>query len=266
MSDALASGHDDLPSFRRYPYKGRDDFLAVMDYERSLPNKNRIFLITNINQHQFELDFLNTQDRTFSRVWKEYLFSSQLLSIKMTLRAHERAGWSLADLIIHAAEQQMGNPFRLINEQQSDITLNTGIKRGDETLIPLDLEDREYPSVVIEVGLSETLPNLNLNRDVERWVRGSDGGIKAVITIDFKRDREMVIRRWCLESNVPVVKQETTVTRTPITSTTQITNAPFIVPFDNLYLREVTAGTNEGDIQITNNQLHRLAEDVWGRQ
>jgi hypothetical protein len=40
----------------------------------------------------------------------------------------------LANLIIHTAEQQMGDPFRLLNQGASDRQLDESIKLGDETL------------------------------------------------------------------------------------------------------------------------------------
>jgi hypothetical protein len=264
MSDALASGHDDLP-FNRYPYQGKGDFLNLMDYERSLPNRSSIFLITNINKQQFERQFLNTHDRTFSWMWKEYIYSSRLHFVKMPLRPHEIAGRSFALLIILTAEQQMGSALGIVNYGTSDFMLNESIKCANESLIPEILERRlEYPPVVIEISESQA----KLDYDANSWLIGSDGAVKAVITVHIKGDQKIMIQRWCLESDVPVVKQETTMTKlfrktTRSSSTTvQVANAPFTIPFEQLYLREPTPHTNEGDIQITDSQLRKLANNI----
>lgn len=100
MSDALACGVEDFPSsIHRYPYKGKNDLLTIISYEMSLREPNDIFLITNINKHRFETDFLNTDNNT----WKEYFHSSQLLVIKMALRPHEIAGRTLAGHVVSEA-------------------------------------------------------------------------------------------------------------------------------------------------------------------
>jgi hypothetical protein len=265
MSDSLASGHDDLP-LRQYPYKGRDDFLAVMDYEESLPNRSEIFLITNINKDQFELDFLNTHDKIFLHAWKEYDFSSRVLIIKMPLEPHEKAGRSLAYLIMRIAEQQMGPEFAILNKGAYDIRVDGKIKRADETLIPESDMDRTYPAVAVEVGLSQTAASLT--ESAKHWLTESDGEIRAVITVELSGNcRSITIGRWSLENNDAVMKQATTISKTfgerRSQTTFQVTGAPFTIPFEDLYLRPAKPNTNEQDIQITDAQLRHLANLIW---
>jgi hypothetical protein len=72
------------PSTHQYPYQGRDDFLAILDYERSLPySKHETFLVTNINKKTFKRDFHYSDDTLFSRSWKEYLSHLNILLIKI---------------------------------------------------------------------------------------------------------------------------------------------------------------------------------------
>jgi hypothetical protein len=80
----------------------------------------RFFSLQTSTSTNSSMTFFSPITRTFQKLWKEYFSSSHLLSIKMPKRLHKRAGWSLANLIINTAEQQMGDLFRLLNQGASD--------------------------------------------------------------------------------------------------------------------------------------------------
>jgi hypothetical protein len=56
------------------------------------------------------------------------------------------------------------------------------------------MED-EWPSFVIEVGVSESLAMLR--RDAAFWITNSDGKTRIVILLSIdRRDRQILVERW----------------------------------------------------------------------
>jgi len=74
--------------------------------------------------------------------------------------------------------------------------LGSRSKEADISYIPRSrrLED-DWPSLVIEVGVSESLGMLR--RDAAFWITKSDGRTRIVIVLSFnRRDRRILVERW----------------------------------------------------------------------
>ncbi|KAJ5678405.1 uncharacterized protein N7477_004038 [Penicillium maclennaniae] len=230
MGDTLDSRFEDLfPGIRRYPYKGRDDFVTVINHEFTLPDRREYFLVTNLSKDTFETDFFNNDDNS----WKEYFYNLQLLVAKMPLPPHEAAGRFLGQAILTAANTDRRlDGLMILTQGASHVMLDTSAKCPDESFRPIDLVDRAFPTVVIETALTES--GQKLEDDATRWVRASNGQVTA-ITIRLERATEnIVLRRWVWANNTAVIRQETTITngcgnRRGQRSPALITNEPFFI-------------------------------------
>ncbi|KAJ5191405.1 uncharacterized protein N7498_010390 [Penicillium cinerascens] len=261
MSDTVASGVEDFPSsIRRYPYKGKNDLSTIMSYESSLGDQNDMFLITNINKHRFETDFLDTDNK-----FKEYFHSSQLLVIKMASYPHEIAGRTFAGHVVSEVGL-MGTQNTLRNPGGWCLDLLSSNKCPDESFLPRRLQGRGHPTVVIETARSESASKLK--NDAARWLLSSNNEVQAVITIHLDRNEAITIKRWGRQNGQAVVQEETCIFKEygsarSARPTPQVTRAPFTIPYADLYLRQAQPSTNERDIQISQEQLLDVADAAW---
>jgi len=265
MEDSLARELEYvLPSIHRYPYKGRDDFVEIWDYELSIPDRDDYFLMTNINKHTFEHDFVGTDDNFFLKTCNEYCHLSQSLLIRMRSAEREYARAEFTNLISVAAVQ-MGLPHALQFLGSRDYQLGPKKKQADDAYVPKVLASRPYPSVVLEVAWSESASKLRA--DAERWLTVSNGEVKAAITILVKkRSFDIIIQRWNIVDGALVIQQETRIMKqdSGVNSRASVVfiGAPFIIPFHILFLRPAAPSTNEGDIVLADIDLIHLARDI----
>jgi hypothetical protein len=269
MGDALDSVPEDFPpGIQRYPYKGRDDFLAIWDYESCLPDQ-REFLVTNISKDVFDSVFLYNDEKPFRNSWKEYIIASQLLVFEMAAPQplHEKPGALLGLGLVNKANG-MGNGSlanQLIPLGGTAVLLGRRYKRPDASFRPGYLPNRQYPTVVFETALTES--PLKLRRDAHRWVVDSEGQTTA-ITIRVDREREqMVLRRWVLANGQPVMRNSTTIdhVRGRLRSsnpTAVMTGAPFVIPYQEVYGRE-PRNASDRDVSWSKRDLERFSLTVW---
>ncbi|KAJ5121860.1 uncharacterized protein N7443_001967 [Penicillium atrosanguineum] len=272
MGEALDRGLEGfLPGVHRYPYKGKDDFPNVMNYELTLPDRREFFLVTNLSQHTFEADFFNTEDKPFSHSWKEYFYDSQLLVVEMLPRVpHERASRRLSQFIMSVADAnaQLSPDNLIIPDGTAAVQLGTSAKCPDESFRPLYFAHQAFPTVIVETAFTESPQKLE--QDARRWVTQSNGQV-TVITVHLEESTErIVLQRWVLANGSPVRRQETTITnvrgaRRNEGASVQITNAPFIIPYQELLAR-APRSSNDRDISIDVMALGLLCEQVWASQ
>ncbi|KAJ5406880.1 hypothetical protein N7465_008164 [Penicillium sp. CMV-2018d] len=157
-------------------------------------------------------------------------------------------------------------------------------KQADRSWMPAR-QAREFPTVVLEVGFSET--TLKLERDMDWWINGSKGEVRMGITIDIKRgSRSIEIKSWtpAFEPSLrniyttagdrqvidrriedpppPRMSQRILITRGRDGSSPTIEGEPLTIPFHTLLLDE--PGECEGDFVFTAEMLLQdLAEPIW---
>jgi len=268
MVDSVIESEGLPPNIHHYPYKGRDDYEEIWNYEHSLPDQLEYFLITNIGKAAFEHNFLNNEEHLFRNSWKDYFISTNSLLIRMPTKAHERAARNFGYYVKKEADL-ISPECRLVLCGSSDIHSDTQVKRPDESFLPRTLQNREDPTVVVEVALSES--STDLQKSAECYLNNSNGVVKVLITIRLQHKQEMVLRRWCIRNGAPVIDQETIIVKRRRKTrsnqdTLHFTNAPFIIPFQDLYLRQPAPRTDEGDVKLTQNVLTMLVGDTWGRK
>ncbi|CAG7940169.1 unnamed protein product [Penicillium nalgiovense] len=210
-------------NIHRYPYQGRDDFLAIMNYERHQQGDVRV-----------RLSLLRRND--FFTLVEGISSHLNILVIKIPSGSHERAIESIQGLIIIAALRQ-GLVHDIRFDGSQDQELQSCVKQPDNQIYPARLTSRSYPSIVFEVAKTET--GLQLQRDTEKWLFECQNEVLSMITIHIgKRNQTMTLRRSAVENGSLAMKQEVDITVEPGILGSQgvpvISNAPFIIPFSNL--------------------------------
>jgi hypothetical protein len=144
-------------------------------------------------------------------------------------------------------------------------------KEGDSSFRPYSHRPNktDWPTIVIESGVSETLPHLRF--DTSWWLRESKGDVKIIIIISIKRARPMIqIEKWELASivggqltlrsasnnaQIPTKTQEITI------DPNAVTGAPLILEFEKILLRP--AVLPETDIAFSAQELSTWAARIW---
>ncbi|KAI1463056.1 uncharacterized protein F4812DRAFT_464055 [Daldinia caldariorum] len=137
-----------------------------------------------------------------------------------------------------------------------------------------------WPTLVIEAGLSQTLPQLQLG--MRWWFSTSDHQVKIVLLVKFDyTNQSILIERWEEEainpqsrpgatttgqvtrSNAlqPLLRQRITITRDATTDSYHVTSGALELSFRLLFLRD--PGPQEGDFLISVEQLENYARNVW---
>lgn len=153
-------------------------------------------------------------------------------------------------------------------------------KEPDVSFLPVRLppgRSSEWPTLVVEVGGSEL--QAFFDRGARRWLDGSNGDVKLVITVKIFPTRSVVkrwaVKRWATTDQTrvsprlggqaracPVVTQTIIITkRSRQGKETRITGAPLTIPFDDLFIRPPRG--NETNFEFDQNNLERWAHSAW---
>jgi len=141
-----------------------------------------------------------------------------------------------------------------------------------------------WPTLVIESGHSETLPELH--KDMQWWFQASNHEVKIVILAKFDdQQHHILLEKWeeeisspqgaitrsraaaILQQNGvfnPVKRQSITITREETTNPVSynITKGALVLGFRLLFLRD--PGPQEGDFVLSIQDLQLYARKVWG--
>ena len=148
-------------------------------------------------------------------------------------------------------------------------------KQPDSSFRPSNLpvgRDTKWPSVVVEIGYSETLNRLHA--DVQLWISRSRGQVKAVVLISVKQDLKQIIFEKFIPDYTPlrpvrasrgpvvyaVCQQKVVVTRDQ--GQVVVTGGPLIITFEEMFLRSANP-PNEHDYVFGQQELAEIAEDSW---
>lgn len=226
--------------------------------------------------------FTGVDKETFSRDFGEggnhcdsYIPSLNLVLVDMVTLQHERAHRDLDRIIQwHITEIANGIDDGLDYTGQASRTSEDREKRPDTSYQPVDLpagRSDQWPSLVIEAGWSET--RARLERDARWWICASNGDVKGVITAAVQRgSRSITLEYWHLvpsplrsDPGKKVIKMahHTAISQLNEESPIQVSNVPFIIPFEHLFLRAADANKNECDIVISREELELYAIRVW---
>jgi len=133
--------------------------------------------------------------------------------------------------------------------------------------ISRDMED-EWPSFVIEVGVSESLAMLR--RDAAFWITNNDGRTHIVIVLSInRRDRQILVERWeevprirpnwstANYSRIPGLMQSLT-----LNADVQYDGPPLEIPAEKLF-DVLPANIPGGEFLFTPNNLNVFNRTIW---
>lgn len=252
-------GYSDTWLARDLPLQSSEDYFAVF---------------TNVEKSIIDTD--NLPGRL------DYSVPLRILVLKTTGPIHEEAAGRF-DAMLTAIALEMG-VFRRISFRGATRSETPGrAKEADRSWAPRYLREqaeRQWPSVALEVGHSESTPKLH--RDIAYWINYSNGQVKQGITIDIKNSRAITIASWepsytpmttvvtrsgrssapSADSRPPPIKtQEINVLRGKGERT--IRGGDLVIPHSNL-LETVPETEQQRDIVFTAEiLLEDIAEFVW---
>ena len=207
----------------------------------------------------------------------------QILIIKLPSQPHEEAAASF-ETMIGTISTKMQVYRRIAGCGATRIDTPGRSKQADRSWKPAR-QAREFPTVALEVGFSET--TAKLEKDIAWWINESKGEVRMGVTVDIKRrsgcieikswipafepslhlDYVTVSGRHVVERHVdnlppPQIAQRVLFKRGRDGSGPTIDGEGLTIPFHTLLLDE--PGEGEGDFVLTAEMLlHDLAERVW---
>lgn len=207
----------------------------------------------------------------------------QILIITMPSQPHEEAASSF-EVMIATLAKEMKVYRRISNCGATRVDTPDRSKQADRSWAPAR-SLRNFPTVVLEVGNSET--TAKLERDIAWWINASNSRVRMGITIDIKRRSGSIeIRSWTpafvpLPSHVNITKRGRPVVDRRISdpppprvaqrifikrgrdgSNHTIEGEDLILPFHAMMLEQ--PGEGEHDFVFTTKfLLEDLAERIW---
>ena len=128
---------------------------------------------------------------------------------------------------------------------------------------------QDWPTVVFEVGVSETLRKLRM--DARWWLANSQGRVKIVLLFKINRAaRTIQIEKWectyAARSNrppaqVPAQIQTVDIDANGVTGSPPATTPPLVLHFQDILLRQPVPP--EENLIYTAQNLQRLANGIW---
>lgn len=206
-----------------------------------------------------------------------------LLIVQVPLAEHEGAHLALSDEV-NEKLRGMGLPKRSL--WPCGGTKYDGFsssKEGDSTYRPKCRPGkREWPTLVIEARLSESLAKLRT--DAEWWLTNSKGDVEITIAISINpAQKSLWIEKWCLRprtpaapitrANAPVptkIQELTIIQNPPIPTPTgniatyAVTEAPLILEFKKFLLQ--VPMPPESDVIFAAADLQAWADEFWSME
>jgi len=259
---------------QKYPTKAdlkRAIELRVKDLEAGkTTNQYLVFKpVTEVN--------VNTIDRHHvigRNIRVTYCKDLQTLILKVPTFVHESAHVDFAHKITTRTDR-MGLERELAGCGATRYQGRDVEKEADSSYKPRSLRPlkTDWPTIVLESGVSESLPQLRT--DASWWLRNSGGDVKIVLIFSVKRTtRTIHIEKW---ENVPapVTRPHTRLTPPGMLVPTSIQQidispngvqgSPLILHFDRIFLRlpNPNAVPAEHDLIFTAQDLQTYATDLW---
>ncbi|CAG8059978.1 unnamed protein product [Penicillium nalgiovense] len=279
------------PSVRRYVYEGKDQFAQIIALEREslldsilhsreiadidtvsgrneqeITTKITEYIIFSIDPTTFNQDFLSLDAISFPSIRTSFNPNTKTLTVKMVTDEHTEIAFGVHKAIDKALTQ-MGLDEAVRQYQGVDIDINGRKKQPDMGWGPRrpPRGSPKRPSVVLEVGVSETPKKLR--RDVDLWLNPVRGNANVVITIKVSRRRAMVTIdswTWDTTNGTSINSQHIEVSENE-NDEVKLSGGPLVIPFRLLFLRDPQT-PRETDVIINNEWLQKITEWVWDIQ
>jgi hypothetical protein len=213
----------------------------------------------------------------------EYSSSLQLLILKMPTNSHETAARCFETSLMEVASR-MGVRRRILQCGATSYYGHDRAKEADVSFKPTRYSHCKWPTVVVEIGWSET--RAKLKKEITWWIKHSHGDVRQGITIDIKQGSGNIeIISWAPTTSIspsrvrisskgrqvlskainhippPRIDQKIGIKRGKGSEGPTITGGNLTIPFASVLLDN--PGEGEGDFVITAEELLQDAELVW---
>ena len=196
---------------------------------------------------------------------------TKILIVKlMPSASHEGAHGNFTSLLIAKLIGMGMSALDLYTLGATRFAGRRSFKEGDSAFKPLTRQnENDWPTIVIESGLSESLRRLRA--DARWWLENSGGDVRIVVIISInKAQKTLLIERWRAplaqtkpvtgafnnpNTLIPTKMQEITI------SSNAVNGAPLVLGFQDIFLRQ--AIPPEADITYTAQDLLAWATQFW---
>ena len=221
---------------------------------------------TSFNTPTLEQDFESPDIIPTYSIRTSFNPTTELLVVKMVTGEHTQIAFAVHKAIDEAL-QQMGLDETINNYACVDINVGGETKQADMGWGPRR-PPRGYPkrpTVVLEVGVSET--RSKLHRDIDLWLDPTRGNANVAIAIKVNRQRPMIsIDKWIWDAvNGKSLNCQHIEVAESDTDEVKVSGGPLIIPFHLLFLRQPQA-PRETDVVIDQEWLQNIAEWGWDMQ
>lgn len=120
----------------------------------------------------------------------------------------------------------------------------------------------DYPTLILEVGVSESLRCLE--RDAQRWIENERSGVCQVITVKiYPRRHEIIFSVWRRNEDRKAVKDDDVHVEFREGQPKVRSNKSLRIYFEPIFKRLPTRGTAEKDLIISARELGSIARKAW---
>ncbi|KAJ6177700.1 hypothetical protein N7519_008161 [Penicillium mononematosum] len=210
-------------------------------------------------------------ERDFSKSTKMmYNYETRSLILKLVDGAHETMKATIQLALPHAL-YNMGLEQSIMLTGSARVRGGSCFKEPDGSWVPwshLPGRDRKWPTVVMEVGVSESIEKLKA--DAAWWLANSVGQVKLVIIVSINQTSpEVTFQTIVLDTAtaIPTVRQSVSTSRAPKQPDAPIITSPaepLIIRFEEMLCRQPVPP--EQDLQIPLDWLERASRYAWMEQ
>ncbi|PYI00189.1 hypothetical protein BO71DRAFT_2102 [Aspergillus ellipticus CBS 707.79] len=245
---------------------------------------DQYLLIRDVSSIQLAaLDYRSKIVRDLPSLRATYFEASSDLIVKLAGVPHERLSRLIYSMIENKS-QALGIDQMLSASGAGRRKMESSIsKEPDESWVPIGRAGNDYPSLVVEIGVSET--ENRLKTDAKIWLETSHGLTRIVILVLVEEDEKKIhIQRWQLAPTQPNIITRSISARMPdpvhraqcmqkltlhyiAQGNIQVTGAPLIIPvaliFDALPPLPSTVNVNT-EFSYNEQQLAKMATSFFG--
>lgn len=246
----------------------RDQQIALASGEST----EQYFLIRNFSEEIFQkLD----DDPPFRAARLHYDFKTKDLIIKVMPGGFHEGPRACFEREVWFRARDMGCNKSLCPTGSTTYYGNTSAKQGDGGFKPVPTRNKEkhWPTLIFEIGVSESLPHLR--NDARWWLTNSNGDVRIVVIVTASKKTERFnIEKWQLQLvRLPPERRRTRnlSTREPASTTTisvsrqaptsnWVASGNLSIEFAEVMLRQPVPP--EQDFVFTTSDLEELADET----
>ena len=251
------------PAIKRYTYQGESQCLDIIEsesaaFETSTEAGDLLLFVADtetIEAINREEDAYELHKYISAFDTNEHLFLVRMPSLPRSIAS------GMMDQILLEAANSMDMSRSLVPISMMEIRGGSRGKQADYAWKPLRSPPgmSKFPSVVLEVAYSES--DYHLNSSVRFWLESHNGKAKICLTLRINRSvPEIRIEKWEIQNERIHRSQVIRITKRK--DQTYISDFPLVIAFESLFLRPPSS-PREKDLEISQQQLERLAETVW---